>query len=260
MKQAGIWIRLLVFCNLASAELREWEDKNGNRYKAEFVQELYGDIELKDASGDTKLIKLSSLSTKDQAYIFGNVPPEISIEFAKSIRKRPEMEWTIPEDVTTLYTCSVKLRKISELPYTEKLTAELFLLATEVDGDNYILVHREKVGFTFPEEKISQVEFYATDIPIRRYHCTWAVIASRYRGAEYFGYLITVSDEKGQIVANKTDIKDADWLSDDLAASVEGLRRLAINGRGSVYSRHFDTTFEKVVVPRIPWHKRDAWF
>jgi hypothetical protein len=260
VKRIGIWIGLFVFCGLASAEVRGWEDNKGHRFKAEFVQELFGDIMLKEANGHTRMIKLDDLSSKDQAYLFQHASPTIEINLTKTIRKRPEMEWTIPEDVTTLYTCMVRINKISELPYKGKLTAELFLLATEVDGENYILIQREKSEFVFPEGKRSQHEFQAKDVQLRRYNASWAATASRYRGAEYFGYLIAVSDDQGRIISSKTDIKDADWITGDISTSVEGLRKLAINGRGSVYSRHFDTTFEKTEVPRIPWHKRDAWF
>jgi hypothetical protein len=260
VKQILTGLCLLISSGAAFAEMRIWQDMAGKRFKAEFVQELYGDIVLNSPDGHTRLIKLEELSAGDKTWLFDNAAPEIEIDFVKKTRKRPELDWTIPEDVTTLYTCTVKLRKVSGLPHTGKLTAELFLLAKEIDGENYVLVHREASEFVFPDERNSRHEFTAADVPFRRYYAGWAVTESRYRGDEYLGYLISVSDAQGRIVASQVGVSDAPWLTEDFPASVEGLRRLAINGRGSIYSRHFDTTFEKVDGPRIPWHKRSEWF
>ncbi len=250
----------MVFCGLAGAEMRTWEDEKGKRFKAEFEQELYGDILLKDTHGHTQVLKLDDLSTRDRTWLFQNAAPKIEIDFTKKTRRRPELEWTIPQDVTTLYTCTANLRKISDLPYTGKLLVELFLLAKEIDGKNYILVHRGAKEFTFPEGRNSRYELTAVDVPFRRYYAGWAVTEARYRGDEYIGYLIAVSDESGKVIASDVGVSDAEWLTDDISASVDGLRKIAINGRGSIYSRHFDTTFEKVMGTRIKWHKRSAWF
>lgn len=251
---------VFMFCNYSSAEMRVWQDKNGNRFKAKFIRELFGDLLLEKPDGKSRFVKPEDLSAADRAYVFENIPPEMEISFSKSKHLRPLMDWTIPQDVTTLYTCTVRVDKKSDLPYTGKLTAELFLIGDEVDGDNFVLEHREEARFVFPEGRHSSFTFKAVDVPFRKYYSAWMEVGARYRGVEYKGYVIGISDADGKLVASKTDISDAKWLTDDMSATVQGLRKIARVGRGSAYSRHFDTGFNKVDIESLPWFKRTNVF
>lgn len=255
------WISaVLILSNvLFAAELRMWTDENGKQFEGRFDKELFGDILVRDKDGGKHFIAGDKLSLEDREYIYNNIPPEVEIDFTRKIRQRPTMEWTIAQDKTFLYTCAVEIEKESELPYKGHLMAELFLLAEERDGPNLVIAAREVSNFMFPEGRDAVHTFKAVDVPFRQYYNHWARDAATDRGIEYIGYLVAVSDEDKNLIAYKTDL-DVEWLTEDIPRTVSELRNLAIQGRGSIYSRHFDDFFSKVDPPRVPWHHRTAWF
>jgi hypothetical protein len=258
-KMQWIGAALLLCSTLFAAELRTWTDEDGKQFKGRFDKELFGDVLVRDENRRNHFIPIKKLSPADRAYIYNNVPPEVEIKFTRDIRQRPTMEWTIVGDKTFLYTCTVEIKKKSILPYKKNLMAELFLLAEERDGPNYVIVHREASNFTFPDERDATHTFTAVDVPFRQYYNHWAADAATDRGVEYIGYFVAVSDEDKNLIEYKTDVS-VDWLVEDIPRTVTELRNLAIQGRGSVYSRHFDDFFSKVDPPRVPWHKRTNWF
>lgn len=239
---------------------RMWTDVDGTRFEGTFVRELLGKIQVEDAEGDLRMIPIDKLAEPDQLYIQQKIVPEVDITVRTNSRQKPEMEWTISGDKTTLYTCKITLDKESDMDSKAKLTAELYFIADEEDGDNYILVQYEKQPFVFPEGRNSSYEWIVKDIPIRRYFAHWAVTSAKWRGGTYLGYIVTVLGPKGNVIEYKTDMSNEDFLADGVPAAVEKLRRLAHEGRGSVYSRHFTDDIEKARLPRIEWHKRTAFF
>ncbi len=251
---------ILIYAFSTCAEVRVWTGEDGQRFQGEFLRELLGRIQVRDSKGKLHMISLDKLSKADQIYLQNSVVPEVDITVRKSSFQKPEMEWTISGDKTTLYTCEITIEKESEMDSKAPLTAELYFIADEEDGDNYILIQHESKKFVFSEGNDSEFEWVVRDIPIRRYYAGWAVSSSKWRGGNYLGYIVTVLGPKGNIVAYKTDIGNEEWMSDGVDAAVEKLRKLAYEGRGSVYSRHFDNQIRKSRVPRIKWHKRTSFF
>ncbi|QHI70516.1 hypothetical protein [Tichowtungia aerotolerans] len=245
-----------VFAVVSLAEgARMWTDVDGTRFEGTFVRELLGRIQVRDTEDKLRMIPVEKLSNADLNYLQHKIVPEVDITVRKKSRQKPEMEWTISGDKTTLYTCQITLEKKSDMDSKAKLTAELYFIADEEDGDNYILIEHATKQFVFPEGKNSQIEWVVNDIPIRRYFAGWAVAAAKWRGGTYLGYIVTVLDPQGEIVDYKTDLGNEDWMS-DVPTTVRKLRKLAYEGRGSVYSRHFTKNIEKAKLPRIEWHYR----
>ena len=248
-------------CLSASAEMRVWTGEDGKLFEGEFKRELLGRIQVKDSKGTLRLIPLDKVSIADMNYLKKQVVPDVDITVRKDFRGKPEMEWTIPNDKTTLFTFDVKLEKKSKMDCSAKLTAELYVIAEEVDGDNWVLVHREAKKFVFPEGRDSAYSFAIDKIGCRRYFSAWAEGASTiWRGWEYLGYIVVLIDQKGQVAAHKTDLGNENWMEQGLPVVVERLRKLAVDGRGSVYSRHFNSKIEKSAVPQLPWYKRTKNF
>jgi len=169
------------------------------------------------------------------------------------------MEWTINNDRTILYTCTVEVEKESDLPSKLKYKVELFLLGEEVDGDNYILMHWEPSGFIFPDGEDSSYKFTTKEIPFRTYP-TWGEAPYRIRGQRYMGYIVSVSDNAGNIFKYDSDLPRLPWLDDGFPAAIEKLREIYKNGRGSTHSRHFNDSFRKTQTPRNKWHRRANYF
>jgi hypothetical protein len=243
-----------------SEPLRMWTGEDGKRFEGTFVRELLGRVQIRDTKDQLQMISVDKLAKADLKYLQESIVPEVDIKIRKETDLKPEMEWTISGDKTTLYTCKITIEKKSDMDCKTGLTAELYLIADEEDGDNYILIERAENKFVFPEGRDSKIEWIVEKIPIRRYFSGWAVTSAKWRGGTYLGYIVTVLDPKGNVVASKTDISNVDWMDDGLPAAVEKLRQLAYEGRGSVYSRHFDSKIRKSRLPRIEWHKRTSFF
>jgi hypothetical protein len=262
MKAVNLFFLVCLLCGLSIAQTRIWRTSDGAVYEGAFEKMVMRKAHIRNSAGNLHLLPMEELSPPDLEYIYKNVPPEVRIIFRKKDRQQPLMDWSIDEDVTTLYTCQVRLINQSPFPSQVKLTAELFVFGEEVDGDNYVLVHREQSAFVFPKGKKSQHEFAAVDIPFRYYYAGWADKdgAGKHRGVTYLGYLVAVSDSQGNLIATDTDLSSQRWLREDLPKSVEKLREIAVNGRGSVFSRHFDDKLRKRTVPRMPWYFRSKDF
>ena len=233
-----------------------WIGEEGQRIEATFQRELLGRVQIRDTKGKLHLIPVEKLTTSDLNYLQTSIAPEVSIGFRKKSRFKPEMEWTIPGDRTTLYDVTVTIDKKSEMDSKMRMTAELYIVAEAIDWDNWILQHYEKKKFVFPEGRESSYEFTVRDIGFRNYYENWGGQPNNPRGEEYLGYLVVLLDGKGRIADYKTDLKSEPWLANGVADAVKKLRTLAIEGRGSKYSRHFDEKINKKRIPPIKWWQR----
>ena len=88
------FILFLLSLNLSasvfSAEVRVWEDKNGNRYEGEFLRELFDKITICDLNGREHRLPVEDLSEHDQKYIRVMIPPQIEIEQSRKDRLKPK--------------------------------------------------------------------------------------------------------------------------------------------------------------------------
>lgn len=251
------WIVLIAVSVVSvSAEMRTWTGVDGVRFKGEFNRQLLGGIQIRDVKGALRSISIDKLSKADLLYLQTSIPPDVDISFRQSSRMRKPMEWTLEGDRTTLYTCEVMLKKTGRMDSKAELTVELYIIGEEVDGDNWILVQYDKSKFVFPEGKDATYEFVVKDVPCRKYESFWAEGMSRMRGVTYLGYIVTVLDSEGKVFDYDTDLATENWMDEGVPSAVEKLRKLAIEGRGSQFSRHFNLEIQKSSVPQIPWFKR----
>jgi hypothetical protein len=260
MKTVSLFILVCVLCGSSAAETRIWQTVDGTVYEGSFEAIVFRKARIRDSAGDVHLVPIKELSPADLKYVSLNVAPKMSIRVRKKNRQRPFMDWSIDDDVTSLYTYTVRLTETSDFHSKAKLSAELFVIGEEVDGDNYVLMHRELSDFVFPEEKKSIYEFRTAEIPFRHYYAHWANQgdAGKNRGVTLLGYLVAVFDSKGTLIATDTNLGKMRFLSEDFPKSIEKLNELYTQGRGSSFARHFDATFRRRMVPRMPWHERTA--
>ncbi len=236
----NFYLFCMILCGSALAEVRIWKDRASNEYEAEFVRELFDKITLRDVDGKEHQVGVEELSDHDQKYIRVMVPPVMEIEFHRNFHIKPKpVELSDDDnDTVTILWGDVRITKISNRPFTSGLHAELFLIAKEVAGENYVLIDRTESDFLLEEDKAHQFKTKGGEIRI------YTEYTRERRGEEYLGYLVAISDARGNIVQIKTNM---DWLTD----KVENLRELYTRGAASMYSRHFDKeTVQKTEVPR----------
>ena len=256
MKRNQSIIAVLVLCSSIFADVRIWIGADGQPIEGSFRRELLGRIQIEDTKGQLHLIPVEDLTRGDLLYLQKKIPPEVDISYKAKNRRKPEMEWTINGDSTILYTCTVTIDKKSDLDSKMQMTAELYVIAEAVDADNWVLQRYEKKSFVFPEGRDSSFEFTVSDIGFRNYNENWGGQPNHPRGEDYLGYLIVLLDDKGRVTDFKTDLKNEPWLADGVDSAVEKLRALAIEGRGSKYSRHFNADIKKVKISPIKWWQR----
>ena len=251
---------ILLMGTSLSAEIRMWTDVDGSRFPGTFEKELFGDVLVRGKDGQKYFIPVEKLSPADLRYVQLNAVPEMDLTVRSRTRLLPKVAWSRENDNTTLYTFSVKIQKKGALPYKGELTAELFIIADERAkeyDDDHVLMSYTKTPFVFPEGKDGVYEYSVGEISFNAYHADWVETEKGAdRGKSYLGYILTVSDSKGRVVAHKTDITDLEWLTEDMSVTARELRRLYTENRGSVEVRHFNDTFGQIPPPRVPWFKR----
>jgi nitrogen fixation-related uncharacterized protein len=244
MKALIILLTVSALMCSAYSEVRMWETKDGQKYEAEFLRELFGKLTLKTTAGEEVRIPVEEFSEHDQKYLRVMVPPVMEVNFSKSTRiksKQYDDQYDQDVDVVTILSASVDIKKASKRPFTSRLTSELFLIAQEAqDRDYYILLSKTESSFLLGDHNDNHHSFDTDPIELQVY----TEYTQQRRGPEYIGYLVAISDARGNLVQVVTDIE---WLRD----KVPELRDLYMHGAASVYSRYFDKeTVSKQKVPR----------
>ncbi len=249
MKKLTVCFFVSMLCISVHAEIRIWRDKKGKEYEAEYVRELFDKVTLKTTDGKEHRLAVKDFSEHDQKYLRVMVPPNFSIDFSKKTSEKEKAWelWDEDDDVTTIVRGDVTIAKESKRPFTSSLKAEIFLVAEELDGENYILLGKTDSSFLFSEQN-DYTHVFKIDPVEALVYLEFNFIQQR--GEEYRGYLVVVSDAHGNILKTKTDIRE--WI--EAPEVIENLRELMVRGKMSIRNRHFDKTGQKVRVPRPKFH------
>lgn len=257
MKKGYLILALAMLCNvLFGTEMREWTDIDGQQITGSFEQEMFGRIVIRDKRGETHQIPSEKLSLKDRLHLEYELSPDIEINVVVDSAEKPDLGFVeqIADDTTKLYSFEVSLKNKSGFLCKDHLMGVLYIIGEEKDGGNHVLVDRVISRFVFPAETEASYRFTVDHIVFRTFFCSWPE-DGKPRGVTYNGYVVAVLNSKGELIASKTDV-GADFIRSDLPHAIGKLRQLYFQGRGSMYSRHFDETIEKTDVPQIPWFKR----
>ena len=191
-------------------EMRVWNMNDGSSVKAAFVYRMRGDIVLKPPRGKDLKIPVGNFSDEDLSYIELQMPPKIEVEstYSTEARKYPDMFDGPTEDLYTyMHTFKLKLRAVSPTPYRHPLTVEYFTMAEENWGDKHILLLYHKDTILLQNLPNGVYEWESDPIDIT----TWKIKQYDFtQGEKYAGYLIAVTDARGEIIASKTTRNN--WL------------------------------------------------
>lgn len=242
MKQYFLYLILLAGLSAGADEPRIWTDNKGRKYEAAFVREMFDKVTLQDARGKEIRLAVDDLSENDQRYLRVMIPPELEITFSKKTELKPK-PWELYDsdhDTTFLISATVEVIKKSRRPFTSRLTAEVFLIAKQYEGNKYLLLSKTDSSFLLNDDNDGRQVIKTDRVPVT----TFEEYNRERRGWDYLGYLVAVSDARGNIVKVSTDI---DWLAD----KTENLREIYTRGSASLYSRFFDKeNVQKVKPPR----------
>lgn len=220
------------------SRMHTWTCVNGETIEAEFIRILGDKALLETPQGDELKLPLNQLCQEDQVYAELSSPPAFDLDFAKKSDARPPLpgtpylrgRWIPPTLIDYIFTAKVKQTSVGA--YNHPLTVEYFAIGKEVDGDNYILLDRQQDVFTPTKENNRSHAFSGPPVLCYDYDDYWR----DRRGSKYGGFLVTLTDERGEIIAHATP---HDWLFDQL----EKLRKFPVG-------RHFDKSLDRVFPPR----------
>jgi hypothetical protein len=184
----------------SGAESRIWTDATGKTIEAEQVKVLNNQVVLRLTNGHEIKVSLDSLSAADREAAMLNEPPALDLKVsAKTSRSNsslrsvgPASRVQVEEESTQV---SVAVKKASSASYELPLNAVLYLIGENGDGELAVL---DKVSETFSYSDKSQVFEFQSD----------AFESMKAEGderrTEYKGWLVTVQDSSGEIIATKS--------------------------------------------------------
>ncbi len=220
-------------------ELRTWTLNNGKSIEAKYVTLMGGRVVLKSKRGKVIKVPPSEFSEEDSNLLELLDPPDLRMDFKRDtsnfkVLYNPNTGMAIP--TAQEFAGGVLITQQNMKKYTHPLRVELYVIADEYDGNNFILLDRQIKTFTPTPE--GSFEFYGKKKILRRYENYGGTL----RGEKYKGYMILVYDERGVLIAQNLS---HDWLLD----IVEKLRVFPVG-------RHFNKQGERVHPPRPKFSDR----
>jgi hypothetical protein len=92
----------------------------------------------------------------------------------------------------------VKIRKSSGQPWTDPITAELYVIGKEIHTGNYVIIDVKKGSGVFDKEKDNAFEYTSPMYPIGRTSGNINV------GGSYETYLVVITDHEGKIIQTRS--------------------------------------------------------
>lgn len=184
----------------AMAEPRGWTLNNGKTVEAELLTIVGQKVSLKTLKGKVIKVPMSDFSAQDLEYIQLVTPPKLDLSFSKSSKARIFPD-TLSNEIPTsgYHNFKAIIKQKSARPYRFELTAELFVIGREKIGDKHTLLDYQKAVFTLEDGSSSVFE-----LPSRQVELMQFVQNGQLMGEEYAGYMIIVTDIRGEVIAHVT--------------------------------------------------------
>ncbi|VGO22291.1 SHD1 domain-containing protein [Pontiella sulfatireligans] len=197
----------IMLCQCVLAEMRVWTFKDGKTLEAEFATYSGLNITLKNKKGKIVKIPEVQFSDEDLEYIELLNPPALDVSVSKTTEQRTYPPTYNDDELPrqTFYTFTVKIKQTSSKVYTKPLTVELFIIGDENAGDKSILFHYQKEQFYLEQGSASLFEVTTDEITATEF-----ILVGQLRGDAYNGYMVIVTDSRGEVVAYKA--KKEEWF------------------------------------------------
>jgi len=195
-------------------EMRTWILAGDRTVEAEFVTVIGVKAVLKNAKGKMKKVPLEQLSTEDRTHIELACPPVFNIDFSKKERQQI-FTGRHPRPPKEEASYGVRFKQTSTGVYNHELRVEMFAIGqqhAQLTG-KYELLDRQQATFNPAEEDQRTYDFKSDRVVV--------LTGGTRPGSDYHGYLVTLTDERGALIAVETSHQ---WLADNL----ENLKKLKV--------------------------------
>jgi hypothetical protein len=187
---------------VATAQDRVWTDNYGHKITAELVENVHGEVTLKTDAGKEIHIRISELSANDQMFVLKNTPPNFEISVVE-ITDRQNQGFDLGGDQyddnsfqiqTSNNKYKVTLTKESPQDYQGKIQAELYVFGLRENADEFILLDKTIVDVSMDQENNDNGFSFTSGQTT-----TKELQGNVSGGVEYFGNLVVLVDEKGNV-------------------------------------------------------------
>lgn len=221
----------LALLSTVRAEVRTWTVKD-KVLEADYINIMGDKLVLKTPKGKTVKVPLTDISDEDREYLTLINVPEFVIGFLKKGNQRFVKTGPFIEDVDasfTDYEFGVRIRQDDRRHYPYELTIEYWAIGNELKtyGDKYILLDHGISSYTPSAENEKSHQFTGQEVELMQH-----VYDDDKRGENYFGYIITVTDVRGEIIIHQESNK---WLWENL----DKIRELPV---GAYFNKQGDRT------------------
>ena len=213
---------LVVFALIgtASAELRDWKDKDGKTIKAEFVRREVESVILRTDDGTELKVSYKVLSEEDRQYVMLQTPPRLEIRVEPNVRNytvgylgNDGYDYTVKYEVVEP---RVFLRRTSTHHYDAELTLEMVILGRIREIDRYLIIDNSKMPFSFTGKTSYEYSYAGYPLDLQQIRGSWR------SGVEYKGYLVAVRDSRGVLIASKASWASLQENADEVMAAEVG--------------------------------------
>jgi len=207
-------------------KMRKWTLKEGRTLEAEFVNTFGGKVILKNARGKTYKILPGNLSAGDREYAELAQPPALNINFTKKFSQKTFVggfynvdSWERAPESRGFYGLQIKQTSPGE--YSHELQVEMFVVGKQRSRADagYILLDHQKTAF-IPSGEDQRTYEFRSEREVVLNHYSISYYATNH-GEKYAGFLVTVMDARGEMIAVKSSSK---WLIENL----ENLKNISV--------------------------------
>ncbi len=190
--------------------MRTWTTKDGKIFEGEFVIRIGNNIVLKTIRGRQKKIPRDQFAEEDLEYVSLAMPPTLKLEMSKKSNQR-KLKYDNKGAVGIIeYTFSPKI-EWTDKKYNHELKVDYWVIGSEIGGSRFILLDKGNDSFVPLEHPEGRYRFSGK--PVDLYDWVLEHIYRQRRGERYKGFLITVTDERGVMIANRSS---PTWLYKNL--------------------------------------------
>jgi len=190
--------------------MRTWTFGDGKSLDAEFLLRMGTHIVLKTARGRQKKIPADRFSDEDLDYITLAVPPVLKLDLGKKSNQRRLKHDKKGAVGIIKYVFSPKI-DFSDTKYNHELKVDYWVIGSEIGGSAFILLDKGTDSFVPSEHPEGRYSFSGKSLDLY----DWVIehIYQQRRGERYKGFLITVTDERGVMIAHRNS---PTWLFKNL--------------------------------------------
>ena len=213
---------------------RTWTGPDGQSMDGRFLLQAE-DYVLVDVDGKQRKLPLDMLSDADRLFVELAKPPKFKMDFFRD-SEHVDMSHLVGPYVDirghsiTDCTLGAKIRQTSSGNYGQELKLEIFAIGQQVnDNDKFILFDRKSETFVPNELGRKEFRLETRKVRLRNYQnrCT-SKQSTPFRGQEYKGYLMVLTDSLGRVV-------QYDASSKFLFENLTRLQKLPV---GSYFDKH----------------------